>query len=613
MIHRTLILAAVLAGLSAQAAEELPRIDNPMSVEFLQKRLRPDHPRLVFTPEILAGLKEKLKTDPVLQHRMAAIRLNAEQICSEPLLERKMTGHRLLSVSREMLYRVNMLGAVYLLDRDPAALARINEELLAVCAFEDWNPAHFLDTAEMSLAVALALDWTDGALPESTVQAAKQALIEKGLRAGWQQDRPHWAYRNNNWNQVCNGGLIAAAIAVADEEPELAAKTIYRALDGMPNALAEYAPDGVYPEGSSYWGYGTGYSVITIAVLESAFGSDFGIPEVPGFIESAQFRVMCNAPSGKYFNFSDCSDERSPNGDIILAWFAARTGNSAYYEKERFLQPPDASEALFRHAGIALVWMTQFEEKNNVPAPNVWKGDGKNPIVVFTGGDSDPHDYYLGCKGGKAELPHGNMDAGSFVFELNGARWVLDAGNQSYHNLEKTGFNLWSRKQNAERWTLLTKNNFGHSTLTVNGEHFLVDGFVPVIDFKDGDQPTAAFDLTALYGANVERAVRRFTKDSAASLVIEDQIKISDATEQVTWQMLTTAEVEPVSGGALLRQDGKQLRLENQSAGEVSVVSLDPPPLELDRRIQGLKRMEIKIPADVAVDGIITIKVRLLE
>ena len=40
------------------------------------------------------------------------------------------------------------------------------------------------------------------------------------------------------------------------------------------------------------------------AMLESAFGTDFGHLAFPGFKESAVFRVLCNAPSGRYFNFN---------------------------------------------------------------------------------------------------------------------------------------------------------------------------------------------------------------------------------------------------------------------------------------------------------------------
>ena len=67
-------------------------------------------------------------------------------------------------------------------------------------------------------------------------------------------------------------------------------------MDGLPHALDEYRPDGVYPEGSTYWGYGTAFSVVTNAMLESAFGTDFGLGDYPGFKDSAYFRLLMNAP-----------------------------------------------------------------------------------------------------------------------------------------------------------------------------------------------------------------------------------------------------------------------------------------------------------------------------
>ena len=206
------------------------------------------------------------------------------------------------------------------------------------------------------------------------------------------------------------------------------------------------------------------------------------------------------------------------------------------------------------------------------------------------------------------------MDAGSFIFELNGVRWVVDPGNQSYHELEKTGFDLWGRCQDCDRWTLLTKNNFGHSTISVNNELHNTEGLVTIADFKKGEKPEAKFNMTATLGDLVKSASRKFVKDSPTSIVIEDVIEKSDKTELITWQLLTTADVELVPGGAVLHQDGKELKVKNLSHPEyrISVVSLDPPPLELDRQIDNLKRLEIRIPAWTVEDGETTIKVRLL-
>ncbi|HNR08791.1 MAG TPA: heparinase II/III family protein [Saprospiraceae bacterium] len=576
------------------------QLENPMSVQYMKEKLRRNSPRLVLTPELEQELRLKIISDPVIKNVYQAIRLNTQAILREPLLERVVVGRRLLATSREMLYRMNMLGMAYRMEKDPILLDRINEEVLAVCDFSDWNQSHYLDVAEMALAVAFALDWAGDQLPVSTVQAARRALIEKGLKPSYdEKGNTGWIRGTNNWNQVCHGGMIAAAIVIAEEDPALASETIRRALEGIPYALDEYGPDGVYPEGATYWGYGTSFSVVTAAILESAFGTDFGLSKYPAFIEGAACQVLNTAPSGWYYNFADCGDRRNENGDMTLAWFAAKTGNKTFYEKERFLMPPDKMGKLGRLDGAGLVWLAKFRDKPSAEIPQAWKGAGSNPIVIFKSGPEDPHQYYFGGKGGRGLVNHGNMDGGSFVFEVNGIRWVVDPGNQDYHLLEKTGFDLWGRCQNCQRWTLLTKNNFGHSTLTVNDGLHAVDGMATITGFRQGPKPEAVIDLTPAFSGQLQSAQRRFVKDGPQSLLVEDLLETTKETRMITWQLMTTADIEIINGGAVLHKEGKQLRVENLSHPGLtfSVISLYPAPLELDRQIPGLKRLELRIPA----------------
>ncbi|HMQ62225.1 MAG TPA: heparinase II/III family protein, partial [Flavilitoribacter sp.] len=595
-----LIFLFELSGLNAQQAmsgSPVYRLQNPISVDFLKKHLRKKSPRLFLTPDIEKALKEKIQSDPVVGNVYRTMQLNAKTIQQQPLLERVLEGRRLLGVSREMLFRMNILNMLYRVDKDPAILDRINREVLAVCHFLDWNPSHYLDVAEMALAVAIAVDWSGRDLPKTTVELAKKSLIEKAILPSFDttQTWSWWVNGDNNWNQVCHTGMVAAALVTADQDMDLATKTISRALEGMPHALAQYGPDGVYPEGATYWDYGTSFTVMTASMFESAFGTDFGLSQYPALMESALFSVMSVAPSGWYYNFADCGDKRDRKGDLTLAWFAVKTGNLNYFEKDRFLIPPDQLGRLQRIAGPGLIWLSQFGGTEETPLPNAWKGDGANPVVIFTGDNG----YYFGGKGGRGSTNHGNMDAGSFIFELDGVRWVVDPGNQNYNDLEKTGFDLWGRCQECQRWTLLTKNNYGHSTLTVNDALHHVDGFAPITGFKPGDHPEATIDLTAVFGDDLKSIERRFVKDSGSSLLIEDEIQINENTRSVTWQLMTTADVEIVKGGAILKQDGKLLRLENLSHPDmtVSVISLDPAPLKLDRQIKGLKRIELRFPA----------------
>jgi hypothetical protein len=77
--------------------------------------------------------------------------------------------------------------------------------------------------------------------------------------------------------------------------------------------------------------------------------------------------------------------------------------------------------------------------------------------------------------------------------------------------------------------------------------------------------------------------------------------------------MMTQADVQPVEDGAVLRQDGKALHLEilEPQNVKVSVISLDPPPMAIDKTIEGLKRIEITIPAYVYEGMSGAVKVRL--
>ncbi len=624
-----LFVIGFLLSMSVPAQETECKLENPVTVEWLKGHLKKKSPRLVLSKSAKKSLKKKLKTDPVVQAFYQTLKSDADQILEGPLLQREMVGRRMSAGQTRT--RLTTLGMVYYISKEKKYLERINKEVLAVCSFSDWNPSHFLDVAGTAISVALAIDWAGNDLPRATVETAKQALIEKGLLPSFNDDYDWWVESPHNWNQVCQAGMIASAIVVADKNPDLAAKTISRALDNMGLALDAYGPDGVYPEGASYWGFGTLHTVITVSMLQSAFGTDFGICACPGFLQSAGFVPLLTAPSAEFYNFYDCGSNlkkgnrgfgdatvamfNSSSIPVNLIWFAQHTGNAFYYDESYFTDNSENRRKQY-FDGVALVWLSCFAPAKNQQLPTVWKGGGQNPLVIFRSEKDDPNMYYLGAKGGKASNNHGNMDAGSFVFELDGIRWSIDLGNQDYNTLEQAGFDLWNKAQESQRWTLLTKANSGHSTLTVNNQRHKVDGFAPVKSFNDGSnntQPEATFDLSSVFEGLLQKAERTFIKDSPRSLIVRDDLVLNENSKIITWQMMTTADVEITDGGAILRQDGKELKIENLSQPDIdfSVISLCPAPLKLDRQIENLKRLELRIPAWTAKQNKVQIKVKL--
>ena len=597
-----------ITAVSASAQEF--KLQNPVTETWLISHLRKESPRVILTWDILQAIKKEVVADPVAKAYYQYLYKNAEAMINLPVLERQMIGRRLLMVSREAAKRIGTLAIVYAVSGEKRFLTRTNAEIVALCNFSDWNPSHFLDVAEAAYAVAIGLDWTLGDLPAETKKMAVASLVEKAIKPSLITENNSWISGHNNWNQVCHGGLSVAAVAIASDYPALAATVISRALENIPHALSSYAPDGAYPEGASYWEYGTSYTLLTISVFESAFGTDFGIAKAPGFLESAVFVKVLAGPSGEYFNYFDSSSggDNSLDNLELLSWFSQKADNARYVNKSKFLQAIGEETTDGKHVskmnGAALTWIVGNKATNTAPLPTNWKGDGRNPIAILRSAETKKSKFFLGAKGGSASQSHGNMDAGSFVFELNGVRWSVDPGNQDYTALEAilgTG-GLWNTAQSSPRWTLLTKNNFGHGTLTVNDSLHKTNGFAPMVSFEgDSMTPEVEFDLSHVFGDQLASAHRKFIKVSDQTLRIEDEIGISPRTVEVTWAMMTTANVESTPNGAVLRQDGQTLTVKfiGFAKMEPRIKSLDPPALPYDKKIPGLKRIEFHIPVEL--------------
>ncbi|MEA3462933.1 MAG: hypothetical protein U9R49_13685, partial [Bacteroidota bacterium] len=123
-----------------------------------------------------------------------------------------------------------------------------------------------------------------------------------------------------------------------------------------------------------------------------------------------------------------------------------------------------------------------------------------------------------------------------------------------------------------------------------------------------GDIPNCTFDLSALYGENLQMARRTFSRISETRLRISDKLLFSPLTLSITWQMITRADVQVKGEIVELQQDGATLylRIPSEVPFRVELVSLDPPPLPYDKEIEGLKRLEIHwlredFPGDAAV------------
>lgn len=541
-----------------------------------------DHPRILLFKGEEAAINETIKKDTVWNNVHQAIINESDNIVTLEPLKRIQIGRRLLDKSREAIRRLFFLSYAYRTTSNEKYLIRAEKELLTIAAFSDWNPSHFLDVAEMTLAVSIGYDWLYNELSPASREIIREAILKKGLEPSLNAKYNSWLTAEHNWNQVCNAGMTYGALAIYESQPQLARKIINRAIGAIVLPMKDYGPDGIYPEGYGYWGYGTSFNVLFISAVEKLFGSDFGLNAMPGFLKTAGFLEGMTGPSGKPFNYSDAGG----NGGFhpAMFWLSKKINDpSVLWEEKRYLER-NSSKALVddRLLPAAMLWnggvsMAQITP----PASTFWTGSGKNPLALMRTSWTDSNALYVAMKGGSVSINHAHMDVGSFIMEADGVRWAMDFGMQDYESLESKGIQLFGRTQDAQRWTVFRLTNLVHNTLAFNNQHQLVTGTAPII--KSGDNPNFMFtvtDLSQIYKNQVAKSVRGIAIVDQKRVVIRDEIENRDTTTIIRWTMLTPASAEIVGKKKIkLTKNGKSLLLKVKAAGKIQMKtwSTDPP------------------------------------
>ena len=185
------------------------------------------HPRIIMSNEKFAKLKASIGDDSVTAILLEKLRAEADRVMTRPVAEYEIPdGIRLLETSKRIQRRVAALAMAYNIFGDEKYAVRCYAELEAACNFKDWNPSHFLDTAEMSTAFALGYDWLYHWMNDEQRVFLRKNMIEKGLNQVMEdyEDKPRkrtyrWYqdYPGDNWKLVCNGSMSMAALAIGDE------------------------------------------------------------------------------------------------------------------------------------------------------------------------------------------------------------------------------------------------------------------------------------------------------------------------------------------------------------------------------------------------------------
>ena len=514
------------------------------------------HPYLMVDREGFERLRYYAEMDATMQKYIASLEkthgVDSSKYKAAPNTYRLTDGKRLLSISRDVMNKTiswALLAKLYEV-KDPALSARYAErcwdELEAACNFSDgkylsWHPAHFLDTAELAYPVAICYDWLYDywGKTASDLDTSKYSYTSGTTRLSLLEDSMYWlalaasstlpsdttgkyipysynlASPTNNWNGVCNGGLMAAALAIAnvDRYAENVKYFIGENITSIERGMWVYAPDGGYEEGPGYWSYGTTYTHIFISSLNSACGTNYGLYNAPGFAHSVYFTTYLGNKNTTW-GFHDGGSGSADTG--IAPWFA--------------LESKDPNVNAIRRQAIDNGWKGVSVYDVMYFDPHIMTSTitldldayySLDTIMTFRSSWDPAYNIFAGLHGGDNGASHGDLDIGNFVINVNGTYVICDLGSDNYNVFGYFGNYRWSyyRKRAEGQNTIVMIP----SSQNVNNDGW--DGKTGIPALKPGQEASNTDDNTNLPTPDqIKSAVskmKRFEsgKDSALGVV----------------------------------------------------------------------------------------------
>lgn len=525
--------------------------------------LAASHPRLLMHDSDIAAIKLRIKQDAFAREEFESLHSDAEALLNVPpyAYDTHKVESTLLWTSREIEARVLTLAGVYRLTGDRRFADRAVEEMLSASRFPNWNPSHFLDTAELTAALGIGYDWLYPVMKESTRQTIRRAIIQLGIEPFTVRLDASRIHYHNNWIQVLYGGETVGALAIAEKNDPASMERLEKVIGYSRPAIADimklYSPDGGFEEGSAYWNYATIYNVLYLAALDSAIGTDYGASDARGFDQTPIYRIQSIGPTWLFANFGDCHPDLEPAPQMY--WFANRFHRSDYSFQERPISErmrsahlTDALKPTLRFKFLGLLWYALGPKPVEKRSPDKVKYFSRINYLYMRTAWNDPNAWYAAFRGGSANLSHSHLDLGSFILDGLGQRWAIDLGPDSYELPDYFG---------PKRWTYFRLQTFSHNTLTVNGQqespaskatilrHGRFDGGAYAVMAIDDAYPTAFTSWR-----------RGLLLKDTGGLVVQDEYTSKQSTK-VIWHFHTRASITISSDGrsATLEQGGKTM------------------------------------------------------
>jgi len=532
----------------------------------------PAQPAGFFWPVSDRAAWAKLAAEPAFAHVVSA----AEKSLRQPLpaqpdslfLEYSQTGNRThwQAVAGRRRDRVALFAGAEALENRGRFLPALEETIAALCAEKTWvYPAHDGDLKNFhgqetvpelgATGLAAELAEADFVLGDKLSPATRKLIrdnvgrrVLEPFRAmiEGRQKEAFWIRAPMNWNAVCVGNTVFAALTLLDSRDDRA----FFAAAGehcIQSYLSGITPDGYCAEGVGYWNYGFGHFILLTEILRQSTGGKIDLLNDDHAMEAALFCRRSEILPGIFPTISDVSPGTKPSPQLT-AYVCGRLGLDA--GKNRLLGETSdlTSTLMLASVGGNLPVVRRQEIFNDSPLRSFFPGGGV--LIARTAAGAEPP-FAVCLKGGNNNEPHNHNDVGSFSVVVGTNMVICDPGGEVYTK----------RTFSAHRYDSKVLNSFGHAVPVIAGQLQKAGadarGVMLETNFTDAAD-TLQLDIRSAYPVPDLQKLQRtfvFQRGATPSLEVRDEVKFS-APEQFETALVTWGKAKSTGANTLEIADG---------------------------------------------------------
>ena len=566
---------------------------------------------------------DKLAANPALaETRAKAAALVPQSLPNQPddlYLEYSRNGNRShwQKVAFDRRARIALFAIAEALENRGRYLKALENVIMAVCAEKTWvMPAHDASLANFSgreitpdlgaTGLAAELAEADFMLGDKLSPTTRQMIRDNVKRrvlepframVEGRQKEAFWLRAPMNWNAVCVGNSVFAALAL---EPARADRAFFAAAGErlIRFFLTGFTPDGYCAEGIGYWNYGFGHFILLTEALRQATSGKIDLLNDDKAIAPALFCLRSEIFPGLYPTISDCSPGSKPSPQLT-AYVCHRLGLEAGENQLIGANADLAMGMMLSSLDNDLPLARKLEKFSDSPLRSFFASGGV--LISRTAAEAKPPVAVV-LKGGNNNEPHNHNDVGSFSLVIGHDMVICDPGGEIYTK----------RTFSAHRYDSKVLSSFGHAVPVVAGQLQKAGadarGIILATNLTDTTD-RLQLDIRSAYAVRgLEKLERTFTFQRTPQPVLEvrDEVKFAAADDFET-ALVTWGKVRSAGPNALEITDGQStVRVTIDTQGRAFKWRQD----KIDEDVQS-KRKPIRIGIalnDKLVSGAITLR-----